>query len=124
MSSEYGFIGEMMYETDGTMYLQSHAITNIAWNAETRDLYERNIATGLRFQKFDNLFGSVIKSKEVVVSNNPREDPRAGGVPSKFESQRYVSQSPRRQNHVAHPTSGFALRGPSTAQRFSRCTAV
>ena len=37
--SEYGFIGEIFYTSDGTRYLKSHAITNIAWNEETRLLY-------------------------------------------------------------------------------------
>jgi hypothetical protein len=46
MSSEYGFIGEIKYEDDGTMYLQTHAITNIAWNQSTRQFYEDNIESG------------------------------------------------------------------------------
>ena len=46
MSSEYGFIGEIKYEDDGTMYLQSHAITNIAWNQATSQFYEDNINAG------------------------------------------------------------------------------
>lgn len=36
MESEYGFIGEVMFEDDGTMFLQTHAITNIAWDSATR----------------------------------------------------------------------------------------
>jgi hypothetical protein len=31
MDSEYGFIGEVKHQEDGTPYLQTHAITNIAW---------------------------------------------------------------------------------------------
>jgi hypothetical protein len=50
MSSEYGFIGEVKYEDgdeeNGTMYLQTHAITNIAWNQATRQFYEDNIESG------------------------------------------------------------------------------
>ena len=53
MSSEYGFIGEVKYEEqdqdDGgerRMYLQTHAITNIAWNQATRQFYEDNIESG------------------------------------------------------------------------------
>lgn len=109
MSSEYGFVGEMMYEADGTMYLLSHAITNIAWNAETRELYEQNSATGLRFQSFDNLFGSVVTSKEVVISNNPREDPRAKGVPRKYRSQRSVSPAAQKGCRIAHRSALFVL---------------
>lgn len=46
MSSEYGFIGEIKYEDDGTKYLQTHAITNIAWNQATRQFYDENINFG------------------------------------------------------------------------------
>jgi hypothetical protein len=46
MSSEYGFIGEIKYEDDGTMYLQTHAITNIAWNQATRQFFDDNIESG------------------------------------------------------------------------------
>jgi len=34
--SEYGFIGEVKYAANNTPYLKTYAITNIAWNAETR----------------------------------------------------------------------------------------
>ena len=30
--SEYGFIGEVLYETDGSPFLKTRSITNIAWN--------------------------------------------------------------------------------------------
>ncbi len=46
MDSEYGFIGEIKHEDDGTMYLQTHAITNIAWNQATRQFYDDNIHAG------------------------------------------------------------------------------
>ena len=47
--SEYGFIGEVFHEDDNTPYLKTHAITNIAWNHETRKFYRENVAKGLVF---------------------------------------------------------------------------
>ena len=82
MSSEYGFIGEVKYEDDGTMYLQTHAITNIAWNAATHKFYDENIEAGLKFYNMQTLFGRVLVTKEPVISNEPKNDPRAGGIPS------------------------------------------
>lgn len=38
--SEYGFIGEVFNKADGVPYLKTHAITNIAWNEETRALFD------------------------------------------------------------------------------------
>lgn len=79
--SEYGFIGEVLYEVDGSPYLKTHAISNIAWNEETRRLYDENVEQGLEFRNLDTLFGSVIKTGQRVVANDPASDPRGGGVP-------------------------------------------
>lgn len=81
MDSEYGFIGECKYEEDGTMYLQTHAITNIAWNATTRDFYDNNKESGLKFYNMNSLFGKVMTTQAPVISNTPREDSRGCGVP-------------------------------------------
>lgn len=86
MNSEYGFIGEIKYEPDGTMYLHNYSTTNIAWNDETRAFYDANVATGLKFYNLNTLFGRVMTTKEVVISNNPKEDPYAFGIPSKCVS--------------------------------------
>jgi hypothetical protein len=81
MNSEYGFIGEVMHEDDGTMFLQTKSVTNIAWNDETRAFYEENIANGLRFYNMNSLFGSCMTGKRVVISNDPKNDSRACGIP-------------------------------------------
>ena len=81
MDSEYGFIGEIKFEEDDTMYLQSHAITNIAWNAATRQFYDDNVNQGLRFYNLNTLFGTVMTTKKPVISNRPSGDPRASGIP-------------------------------------------
>ena len=78
--SEYGFIGEIL--NDGTQpYLKTHAITNIAWNQETRDFYASNAPQGLEFKNLKTLFGHVISTGEPVISNTPSQDPRRGGLP-------------------------------------------
>lgn len=85
MDSEYGFIGEIMYDTEdgdgGSMFLQTHAVTNIAWNAATRKFYDDNIDDGLKFYNLNTLFGTVMTSKQPVISNHPQQDKRAGGIP-------------------------------------------
>jgi diguanylate cyclase (GGDEF)-like protein/PAS domain S-box-containing protein len=79
--SEYGFIGEVFQEDDGSPYLKTHAITNIAWNEETQRLYDENIEQGLEFRNMNTLFGSVITTGSVVIANDPAEDRRGGGIP-------------------------------------------
>ena len=79
-NSEYGFIGEVLYKDD-LPYLKTHAITDIAWSDETRAFYNDNVDSGLEFTNLETLFGAALKSGELVIANNPREDTRAGGIP-------------------------------------------
>jgi PAS domain S-box-containing protein len=81
--SEYAFIGEVLYDVEGQPYLKSHALTNIAWNEETRRLYnEHNTPDrGLEFRNLKTLFGRVMTSGEPVIANMPATDPRRGGLP-------------------------------------------
>jgi PAS domain S-box-containing protein len=79
--SEYGFIGEIRHRQNNIPYLKTHAITNIAWNEETRKFYEDNIENGLEFDNLNTLFGKVITTGEPVISNDPYHDPRRGGLP-------------------------------------------
>jgi signal transduction histidine kinase len=80
--SEYGFIGEVLRKPDGAAYLRAHAITNIAWTDELRQLYDQKAALlGLEFHNHRSLFGVVLTTGEPVVSNTPASDPRRGGLP-------------------------------------------
>ena len=78
--SEYGFIGEILHEGQ-LPYLKTHAITNIAWNRETRAFYRDNVTAGLEFRNLDSLFGVTIRSGQMVIANHPHTDPRRGGLP-------------------------------------------
>jgi len=80
-NSEFGFIGEVLSESNGDRYLKSHALTNISWNKETLDLYTKNVATGLTFKNNNTLFGVVLKTGEAYISNEPASDPHSGGTP-------------------------------------------
>ncbi len=79
--SEYGFIGEVKRREDGQPYLLTHAITNIAWNDETRAFYDENAPAGMEFSNLKTLFGSVIANGKPVIANEPSTDPRSGGLP-------------------------------------------
>jgi diguanylate cyclase len=81
-ASEYGFIAEILRQPRGQPYLRSLAITNIAWNDETRTFYEKSVQTGLEFHNLNTLFGAVITAGEIVIANDPAHDPRRGGLPS------------------------------------------
>lgn len=80
-NSEYGFTGEIHYDENNAPYLKTHAITNIAWNEETRLFYDTNAPEGMEFRNPETLFGVVLTSNDVVISNNPQHDTRSGGLP-------------------------------------------
>ncbi len=77
--SEYGFIGVVLKHPDDSPYIRTLAISNIAWNEETRRMYDSQQA--IEFNNMDSLFGHVVRTGEVVISNNPASDPRRCGLP-------------------------------------------
>lgn len=79
--SGYGFVGEVERDGEGQPRLRTHAITNIAWSAETRAFHARYEAEGLVFSNLQTLFGRVLSSGEGLISNDPTRDPRRGGLP-------------------------------------------
>lgn len=79
--SEYGFTGEIIVDDEGKPFLKTHAITNISWDKETQELYEKFRIGGFEFRNLDTLFGRVITSRKSIISNNPISDPLAGGLP-------------------------------------------
>lgn len=78
--SAFGFIGEIEKD-NGVPYLKTHAITDISWSDETRNLYQEMNKSGFEFRNLDTLFGVTISTGEVVISNDPKNDPRSGGIP-------------------------------------------
>ena len=80
-NSEYGFIGEVLYDELGHRYLKTFAISNISWDESSQKYYEDNLSSGMEFRNLDTLFGEVLKTSKPVISNSPNEDSRAGGLP-------------------------------------------
>ena len=79
--SGYGFVGEVHYNEDGTPYLRTHAITNIAWDEPSRLFYESQMDAGMAFRNLQSLFGQAMITGQPVIANDPRHDPRSGGLP-------------------------------------------
>lgn len=79
--SEFGFIGDVLHEEDGTPFLQTHAISDISWDEQSRNFLLEHGPAGLEFRNLDTLFGRPLQSGEALISNSPNEDERAGGLP-------------------------------------------
>jgi PAS domain S-box-containing protein len=79
--SAFGFVGEILTDTEGQRYFKAHALTNIAWDDATRKLYDDSAVNGLEFRNLDTLFGAVIRTEQAVIANDPANDPRRGSLP-------------------------------------------
>lgn len=80
--SEYGFIGEVLFDESSLPWLKTFALSNISWDADSRALYEQHQASGFEFRNLKTLFGSAMVSGEPVISNSPSTDPRRSGLPA------------------------------------------
>ncbi len=78
--SEYGFVGEVLYTDAGDPFMRTYAITDIAWNQESRALYEQYAPT-MEFYNLKTLFGAVMTTGQPVFANDPATDSRSGGLP-------------------------------------------
>lgn len=108
--SEYGFIGEVLNDADGAPYLKTHAITNIAWDDDTRALYAQNAWQGLEFHNMATLFGAAIVGGEPVIANDPATDPRRGGLPAGHPAMRSFLGLPIRAGGQLVAMAGIANR--------------
>lgn len=79
--SQFGFLGRIEREQDGTPYLHSLAITDIAWNEWSRQVFDDFASDGLQFRNLDSLFGVTVATGALVVSDDPAADPRRCGLP-------------------------------------------
>lgn len=78
--SECGFVGEICFSEKNIPYLVNYSANNVSWDSNTRKLYLALQKKGIKFTKLYTLLGKVIKSGHAIVSNNPEDDPRVGGV--------------------------------------------
>jgi len=80
--SEFGFIGEIVNTSDGEIYLRDRAIVDISWDEESRKTYQKFAdEKGLDFPIIRGLWGDVVRTGNPVISNDPANDPRRGGMP-------------------------------------------
>jgi PAS domain S-box-containing protein len=79
--SRFGFVGQVLHDNDGKPYLQTYAISNIAWDEQSQAFYQEHKTTGLRFTRLDSLFGQVLQTGTAYISNDPLNDPHRGGLP-------------------------------------------
>ncbi len=75
--SPFGFLAEVRYSAMNKPYLYSHAVTDIY--KPGFGLYD--IVTDLQFHNLDTLNGAIMTGQRPVLTNDPPNDPRSGGLP-------------------------------------------
>jgi len=75
--SPFGFLAEVRYSAPNKPYLYSHAVTDIY--KPGFGLYD--IVTDLQFHNLDTLNGAIMTERRPVLTNDPPNDPRSGGLP-------------------------------------------
>ena len=75
--SPFGFLAEVRYSAMHKPYLYSHAVTDIY--KPGFGLYD--IVTELQFHNLDTLNGAIMTGRRPVLTNDPPNDPRSGGLP-------------------------------------------
>jgi signal transduction histidine kinase len=90
--SEYGFIGEVIYTSNGQLeleahmkvrgqpYLNTYTIANISGKDETRGFDKENSSQGMEFHNLKMLFGEVLITGQPIIANNPAIDFRRASI--------------------------------------------
>lgn len=79
--SEYGFLGRVEHDSEGEPFLVTYALTNIAWNDWSREVWDEYQEVGLEFRNLKTLFGVTLETGELYIANDALNDPKKGGLP-------------------------------------------
>jgi len=79
--SKFGFIGEIEYDEKKQPFLRTFALTNIAWDVESRLLFEKSIDDSITFTNTQSLFGRVMVNGQPYISLDPENDEYSAGIP-------------------------------------------
>ncbi|MEO5374225.1 MAG: ATP-binding protein [Alphaproteobacteria bacterium] len=79
--SSFGFIAELVEDEAKGRCLVGLAISDIAWNEESRGLFRERGPGGRRFCDLDRLYGQAVLTGEPVIANDPETHPAWRGLP-------------------------------------------
>ncbi|BCN92882.1 hypothetical protein THMIRHAM_06670 [Thiomicrorhabdus immobilis] len=76
--SEYGFIGEVIYQSDNKRCVKLHALADFSWDENSAKRYQIMMDGEDEFCAPDSLAGDVLYKAERVISNDVNNDSRGG----------------------------------------------
>lgn len=81
-NSSFGFFAEVVYDPDKDReVLVNRALTDIAWDAATQELYHHRDVVPMVFDNSKSLFGYVHRFGQPLITNDPQHHPESAGVP-------------------------------------------
>jgi PAS domain S-box-containing protein len=80
-ASQFGFLSEVLLDSDGNPFRSSLAISDISWDEDSRRLYRNLMSRDQQFYNNNTLAGAPLLERRIVISNDVACDPRAAGVP-------------------------------------------
>jgi PAS domain S-box-containing protein len=110
----------MLHDPDGSPFLRTYAITNIAWNEETRANYEKYKTSGLEFRNLNTLFGEAIRTQSTVIANDAPRHPSAHGTPHGHPALNHFLGLPLKLGNEMVGLLGIANRPGGYSQDFAR----
>ncbi|AUM13961.1 response regulator [Ketobacter alkanivorans] len=72
--SQYGFVGEIHYNSASQPFLKIRSISNVALDEKSDEFYEGLLKDGTEFRNLEPLFERALTSLQPVISNTPKED--------------------------------------------------
>ncbi len=78
--SEYGFIGEVLTDADGSRVLKTHAVADSSADEASKTFSENPAPVGLELRELDTLYGQTLATGERVLTNDPAGHPAGGGL--------------------------------------------
>ncbi|MCU0926121.1 MAG: PAS domain-containing protein [Hydrogenophaga sp.] len=77
--SEYGFVGEVLYDLHDQPYLKTHAVTHLAWDESTRRQHDKQVEGGMEFRNTRTVLGRALLSGETVMAHGSQLDGQLPG---------------------------------------------
>lgn len=108
--SEYGFIGEVLYQADGAPYLKTYAATDSSQSQERCNIDEGRTSESIEFAHLQSLFSTALLQQEPVIVNHADPGPCKGGLPAVHPGLKSFLGVPVVQDHEMLAIFGLANR--------------
>lgn len=79
--SSFVFIGEVLYDDNGSPYLLCHTISDTSWSEEMNEFYLQDFEAGIATHNLGSLLDQSLNTEKLVISNNVSLNTTSGPAP-------------------------------------------